>query len=160
LWFFSVPPTPIPPTPSNTALSSLRCLPQARFVSYLPRCFGSPSLSTFLRALSRGYIHGIPQLTPTLVRKFPPLSLATAFGHLDQLRQGVASSRKIHPPSCLAAPLLSLPSPPHPTSSHHNLIILIAPPPRPRHAAGGFPGGGQCGGGGVAEGAGAFAAGT
>jgi hypothetical protein len=112
LWFFSVPPIPIPPTPPNTALFSLRCLPQARFVSYLHRCFGSPSLSTFLRALSRGYIHGIPQLTHTLVRKFPPLSLATAFGHLDQLRQGVASSRKIPPPRCFPS-FPTLPTPPH-----------------------------------------------
>jgi hypothetical protein len=29
-------------------------------VAYHHRSFGSPSLSTFLRALSRGYIHGIP----------------------------------------------------------------------------------------------------
>ena len=33
---------------------------------------GVTTISTFLRALSCGYIHGIPKLTPTLVRKFPP----------------------------------------------------------------------------------------
>jgi hypothetical protein len=71
-------------------------------VAYHHRSFGSPSLSTFLRALSRGYIHGIPLLTHTLVRKFPPLSLATAYGHLDTLRQGVASTRRTPPPTCLS----------------------------------------------------------
>ena len=72
LWFFTVPPAPIPRSLTNTALPTLESLPHARFVSYLHRCFGSPSLSSFLRALSRGYIHGIPLLTHTLVRKFPP----------------------------------------------------------------------------------------
>jgi hypothetical protein len=60
----------------QSALFTINSLPHARFVSYLHRCFGSPSLSTFLRALSRGYIRGIPLLTSTLVRKFSPLSLS------------------------------------------------------------------------------------
>ena len=85
LWFFTAPHPPIPPVPS-TALFSLSSLPLARFVAYMHRSFGSPPISTFLRALSRGYIHGIPKLTATLVRKFPPLSLATSYGHLDTLR--------------------------------------------------------------------------
>ena len=113
LWFFSVPSVPLPRA-LNTALFSLASLPAARFVAYHHRSFGSPSLSTFLRALSRGYIHGIPLLTHTLVRKFPPLSLATAYGHLNTLRQGVASTRRTPPPTCLSvAPNASLtPTPP------------------------------------------------
>jgi hypothetical protein len=42
------------------AVSSLASLPAARFVAYHHQSFGSHSLSTFLFALSRGYIHGIP----------------------------------------------------------------------------------------------------
>jgi hypothetical protein len=94
-------PTPIPRA-LNTALFSLASLPTARFAAYQHRSFGSPYLSTFLRVLSRGYIHGIPLLTPTLVRKFPPLCLATAYGHLNNLRQGVASTRRTFPPTCLS----------------------------------------------------------
>jgi hypothetical protein len=122
LWFFSTPqPHTIPPPP--TALFSLSSLPLARFVAYHHRAFGSPPISTFLRALSRGYIHGIPKLTPTLVRKFPPLSLATSYGHLDTLRQGVASTRRAPPSTCLnlfpplppdVSPPTSVPPPPPP----------------------------------------------
>jgi hypothetical protein len=91
---------------------SLLCPPPALSLTIIHRSFGSPPLSTFLRALSRGYIHGIPLLTPTLVRKFPPLSLATAYGLLDTLRQGVASTRRTPPPTAsmlhptLLSPLL------------------------------------------------------
>jgi hypothetical protein len=82
LWFFTAPRPSIPSSPS-TALFSLNSLPLARFVAYHHHSFfGSPPISTFLRALSRGYINGIPKLTATLVRKFPPLSLATSYGHL------------------------------------------------------------------------------
>ena len=100
LWFFSAPQPHNLPSPP-TALFSLSSLPLARFVAYHHRAFGSPPISTFLRALSRGYIHGIPKLTATLVRKFPPLSLATSYGHLDTLRQGVNSTRRSPPSTCL-----------------------------------------------------------
>ncbi len=74
---------------------------QARFVAYWHRAFGSPSLSTFHRALKHGFIRGIPHLTHHLVAKYPPLSLSTSFGHLDMLRKGISSSRPKIPPSCL-----------------------------------------------------------
>ena len=75
-------------------------MPVARFVAYWHRCFGSPSLSTFKRALSRGFIT-VPHLTAKLVSRYPPLSLSTSFGHLDTLRKGIASSRRKISPSCL-----------------------------------------------------------
>jgi hypothetical protein len=37
------------------------------------------------------------------VRKYPPLSLSTSFGHLDTLRQGISSTRKFSSPSALAS---------------------------------------------------------
>ena len=55
------------------------------------------------RSLSSNFIRGIPRLTAALVRKYPPLSLATSFGHLDTLRQGIASTRKLPSPSALAS---------------------------------------------------------
>jgi hypothetical protein len=126
LWFFKVP-HPHPPTllftqalsyPSlHSANFTLFSLPHARYVSYLHRAFGSPSVSTFLRAFTRGFIHGLPQLTPSLVRKFPPLSIPTSLGHLDTLR-GIASTRKPTPSTLLgpvlpATPPLYLPLTPH-----------------------------------------------
>ncbi len=53
------------------------------------------SISTFTRAISRGFIHGITTLTASLVRKFPPLSLSSSYGHLDLLRKGLASPRRL-----------------------------------------------------------------
>jgi hypothetical protein len=91
----------LPPHP--TILFSLQELPCARFVAYGHRAFGSPSLSTFLDALSSNFIRQIPRLTASIVRKYPPLSLATSFGHLDTLRQGIAFTRKSPPSSALAS---------------------------------------------------------
>jgi hypothetical protein len=96
LWSFTVP-SPSISLSSSTALFSLQALPHARFVAYWHRAFGSPSLTTFMKALSRGFIHGIPDLTTSILRKFPPLSLSTAFGHLDTLRQGIASTTRSPP---------------------------------------------------------------
>jgi hypothetical protein len=77
---------------------------------YLLSCVPSPMDISF---------HGIPLLTHTLVRNFPPLSLATAFGNLDTLRKGIASTRLLPPLTCLSAdflvPLES--SPPNPSKT-------------------------------------------
>jgi hypothetical protein len=103
LWFLQVPDVP-EPQHSPSILFSLQELPHAKFVAYWHRAFGCPSLSTFLHALSSNFIRNIPRLTPALVRKYPPLSLATSYGHLDTLRQGIASTRKPLPsPSVLSA---------------------------------------------------------
>ena len=83
LWFLSLPdPQPLleSPSPSHSstpsALFSLQSLPVARFVAYWHRCFGSPSLSTFKRALSRGFI-SMPHLTvaQTCLSLSPSLTL-------------------------------------------------------------------------------------
>jgi hypothetical protein len=127
LRFFSFPQTPIPRA-LNTAFFSFASLPAARFFAYHHRSFGSPSLFTFLRALSRGYIHGIPLLIHIIARKFPPLSLATAYGHFDTLQQGVASTHSPRtgppPPPYLPLGLTQHLHRPHCPSRSH-------PPPDP-----------------------------
>jgi hypothetical protein len=107
LWSSTVPSQSISLS-SSTALFSLQALPHARFVAYWHRAFGSPSLTTFMKALSRGFIHGIPDLTTSLLRKLPPLSLSTAFGHLDTLRQGIASTTRPPPRASLYRTVFSL----------------------------------------------------
>ncbi len=116
LWHLSVPSVPRLPTqphlqsisPSPSAFFSMQSLPAARFVAYWHHAFGSPSLSTFRRALKQGFIRSIPYLTHHLVAKYLPLSLPTSFGHLDLLRKNISSSRPKIPPSCLG-PVASLP---------------------------------------------------
>jgi hypothetical protein len=126
LWTFTVPSsaftTSLPSAP-HSALFILSSLPFAPFVSYLHRSFGYPSISTFTHAIARGFIHGIPTLTTSLVHKFPPPSLSSSYGHLDLL----APQRPLlHPsPNCLLHPQLcglSLGLPP---------AIALASPPFP-----------------------------
>jgi hypothetical protein len=101
LWFLQVP-TPSTLHHAPSTLFTLQELPCARFVAYWHRAFGSPSLSTFIDALASDFI-SIPRLTPTLVRKYSPLSCATSFGHLDTLRQGISSTRRSPSPHALGS---------------------------------------------------------
>ncbi len=59
LWFLQVLSVP-EPQHSPSILFSLQELPHAKFVAYWHRAFGSPSLSTFLDALSANFIRNIP----------------------------------------------------------------------------------------------------
>ena len=95
-------------TLSTTVLSLFPTVPSihnvsdASFVLYHHRAFGSPVLSTFLKAIRAGYLASIPRLTATIVLRNPPLSLATSFGHMDACRKGLHSTRLSFPPSLLA----------------------------------------------------------
>ncbi len=123
LWHITVPPTsPLPLSPPS-ALFTLQALPSARFVAYWHRAFGSPSISTFIRALTRGFIRNIPALTAALVRKFPPPSLSTSFGHLNTLRRGIASTRLKLSPTAVA---LGSSSPPVSSASSSASRVLRA----------------------------------
>ena len=65
----------------------------ADFVRFTHAALGSPSLSTFAKAVRRGYLHLYPRLTSHILSAYPPLSIATAQGHLDQHRQGQQSTK-------------------------------------------------------------------
>ena len=55
--------------------------------------FGSPAISTFDKAISRGYLSTFPRLSARLLNVYPPQSQATAQGHLDQCHQGQDSTK-------------------------------------------------------------------
>jgi len=59
----------------------------AEYVKYAHATMGSPSLSTFINAIARGYFNNFPRLTVEMVNTNPPITIATAAGHLDQQRQ-------------------------------------------------------------------------
>ena len=63
------------------------------FIAFAHAAFGSPAISTFSRALARGYISTFPRLTSRLLDAHPPNALTTAQGHLDQHRQGQDSTQ-------------------------------------------------------------------
>ena len=57
---------------------------------------GAPTLSTFIKALKKGYINP-PGVNADMVRKNPPNTTATAKGHLNLIRQGLRSTREKDP---------------------------------------------------------------
>ena len=63
-----------------------------KFTQFTHAAFGSPSISTLLRALRKGYLSTLPRLTSALLCKHSPNTEATAMGHLDRTRQGLDST--------------------------------------------------------------------
>ncbi len=61
-------------------------------MNFYHAAFFSPSVSTFADAVRKGFI-SLPGLTAALILAYPPTSVATAKGHLDQARQGHDSTR-------------------------------------------------------------------
>ena len=65
----------------------------ADFVNVWHAAFGLPTVSTFTSAIDNSFIR-VPGLTAAKVRRHPPNSVATAYGHLHATRQGIRSPRK------------------------------------------------------------------
>ena len=92
--------TPIPPSTQHhlatgyANAAKLSATP-AGLVSYAHASLGSPVISTLSTALDNHYVSGFPGLTPKSLRKYPPQSLATAKGHLDQTRKTSAPLRHL-----------------------------------------------------------------
>ena len=72
---------------------SARLTADADFVLFVHALLGSPIYSTFLRAIRAGYLSSWPRLTTAIVLAHPPHTIATAKGHLNQLRQGLDSTK-------------------------------------------------------------------
>ena len=82
----------LPPSTAATAASAiLRSDTDASFATFIHITLGSPSLSTLLRAVPKGYLSSYPRLTATMVTSYLSLTAATAKGHLDQRREGLDS---------------------------------------------------------------------
>ena len=64
----------------------------AAFIKFTHAALGSPAISTLTQAVRRGYLHSYPRLTSKMLAAHPPMSIATAKGHLDQHRQGQRST--------------------------------------------------------------------
>ena len=65
----------------------------AELVKYAHLTLGAPTLSTFMKALNKGYINP-PGVNADMVRKNPPNTTATAKGHLNLIRQGLQSTKE------------------------------------------------------------------
>ena len=70
--------------PTNTA---------AELVKFSHAALFSPSFGTLKLALEKCYINNFPGLSLQTLKKYPPHSVATAKGHLDQVRANKQSTK-------------------------------------------------------------------
>ena len=96
----------------NTALG---CPSAAARVRFYHAALFSPSLSTLQHAIDAGYLHSIPGLTSTSLRRHPPISEATIKGHLNAQRKNVRSTKRTY-------------------STPHYIFSASASPPTRTHA--------------------------
>ena len=98
IWLIDVSgPPPVATIRPTTSLLSASVITEARgtqaqIVAYYHATMGSPSISTLEDALNRQFVQ-LPGLTLEMLRKYPPSSVATAKGHMDQFRQGMRSTK-------------------------------------------------------------------
>ena len=67
----------------------------ADYVKFVHASFFSPAVSTFVNALRKNWLFNFPRITADMVSKNPPHSKATAMGHLNQIRQGLQSTKHV-----------------------------------------------------------------
>ena len=65
----------------------------AEFVAFIHATFGSPTTSSFLKAINNGNLSEVPRLTANMTTRNLPNAVATAKGHLNQTRQGQRSTK-------------------------------------------------------------------
>ncbi len=76
----------------NPTAPPITNIKDASFTTYISRALGSPSNTTLLNALRRGYLK-IRSLTIPLFLRNPPQSLSIALGHLDFVRKNLRSTK-------------------------------------------------------------------
>ena len=77
----------------QSASAAIRLDSVADFVNFWHAAFGSPAVSTFMYAIENSFIR-VPGLTAAKVRRHPPNSVATAYGHLHATRKELDQPRK------------------------------------------------------------------
>jgi hypothetical protein len=92
LWTVTLPSSSSPTAPQSFA-GTLQTGSPSQLVAFAHAALFSPSLSTLTKALSKNYICNFPGLSQSLLSKFPPNSVATAKGHLDQTCRNFCSTK-------------------------------------------------------------------
>lgn len=65
----------------------------AELVAFAHAALFSPSIAALRKAIDKHFLHDFPGLTSKSIREFPTHSIATAKGHLDQVRQNQRSTK-------------------------------------------------------------------
>jgi len=120
----------------QTCLTAVGSATPQALVTFSHAALFSPALSTLTTALAKGFLPPMPGLTLATLRKYPPNSVATIKGHLDQLRKNLRSTKTVNLPTTpdLAVDLGD-PSEAFPTShdgnlaTHYCYAAVISPQP-------------------------------
>jgi len=81
-------PLQVPPPSTQLAATAVNTSTKPPdLVAFAHASLFSPALTTLAQALRKDYVVGFPGLTSPTLAKYPPMSMATAKGHLDQARQ-------------------------------------------------------------------------
>ena len=107
LWMIDLPgPSVVSPPDTDTTdevvhytAAVIRHENDSHLVNFYHTTLGSPAISTFIGAASRGYLTCFPQLTVQKIRRNKPHTVATSMGHLDQTRKNYKSTKKPVVPS-------------------------------------------------------------
>lgn len=78
--------------------------PRADLVKYLHAACFSPTTSTWVKAIKNNNFLSWPGLTPTLVEKYLPTTIATVQGHQHKQRQNLQSTKKPPDKPCESHP--------------------------------------------------------
>jgi hypothetical protein len=91
----------LPRQETNTHKASLAYSGQITTVAikFLHAACFSPTTATWTQAIDNGFFRSIPALTAKTVHRQLPKSMATAMGHMDQIRKNVQSTRHRKRPS-------------------------------------------------------------
>jgi hypothetical protein len=90
--------TPTAPQLQTCLMAVAAATPQA-LVAFSHAALFSPALSTLTTALAKGFLLPIPGVTLVSLCKYPPKSVATIKGHLDQICKNLHSTKTLKPPT-------------------------------------------------------------
>ena len=94
LWNIELPKEPATET-MYAAIAVNQSTKPADMVAFSHATLFSPPLTTLAAALCKGFLIGFPSLTKVTLAKYPPQSIATIKGHLDQSRVNRKRSKSI-----------------------------------------------------------------
>jgi hypothetical protein len=101
---------PKPPTialvtpPTAWANSLYECLTTHILMHFYYECLNFPVVLTLILALNTGYLKGFPGLTANRVRRHINVSIESKHGHMDQVRQGIRSTKPATTASLIVLP--------------------------------------------------------
>jgi hypothetical protein len=98
------PPPAQPRAPEHHLNATIESSTLAEQIQFLHAACFSPTPSTWIQAINKGHFASWPGLTADAVRKHLPKSMATAQGHLDQVRRNQQSTKPLTPASAEPRP--------------------------------------------------------